>query len=28
MGNTVGEPIFDWRFDTLGDMADALERGE
>ncbi|KAJ5167199.1 uncharacterized protein N7482_005980 [Penicillium canariense] len=27
MGNTAG-PIFDWRFATLGEMADALERGE
>lgn len=25
MGNT-GEPIFDWRFETLGEMADAVER--
>jgi 2-haloalkanoic acid dehalogenase type II len=25
MGNT-GEPIFDWRFGTLGEMADAVER--
>lgn len=28
MGNTVEEPICDWRFETLGQMADALERGE
>lgn len=28
MGNTVEEPIFDWRFNTLGEMADALEREE
>ncbi|KAJ9220713.1 hypothetical protein DTO027B5_2240 [Paecilomyces variotii] len=25
MGN-VGEEIYDWRFDTLGDMADAVEK--
>ncbi|KAJ5091399.1 2-haloalkanoic acid dehalogenase [Penicillium alfredii] len=25
MGN-LDEPIFDWRFDTLGEMADALEK--
>lgn len=27
MGNQ-GDPIFDWRFDTLGEMASALEREE
>ncbi|KAJ5682655.1 hypothetical protein N7462_005820 [Penicillium macrosclerotiorum] len=27
MGNTE-DPIFDWRFDTLGDMADGFARGE
>lgn len=26
MGNTAADPIFDWRFDTLGEMADALQR--
>ena len=26
MGNS-GEPVFDWRFHTLGEMADAVERG-
>lgn len=26
MGNREETPIFDWRFDTLGQMADALER--
>lgn len=25
MGN-VGEEIYDWKFDTLGDMADAVEK--
>lgn len=25
MGNTAADPIFDWRFDTLGQMADALQ---
>jgi 2-haloalkanoic acid dehalogenase type II len=28
MGNTEEEPICDWRFDTLGEMADALGRRE
>jgi hypothetical protein len=25
MGNRE-EPVWDWKFDTLGDMADAVER--